>query len=131
MPEKTILVIEDEEDVVDFLKMALEDAEYRVITAADGEEALECIKREQPDLITLDLIMPNKTGIGLYSQLRRSPEYKDIPIIVVTGVDRDSKGVISFREFLQKRAVAKPEAYLVKPINAEELLKTVQEVLSS
>ena len=111
--------------------MALEDAEYRVLTAIDGDEAMECIKRDRPDLITLDLIMPNKTGIGLYSELRRSSEYQDIPIIVVTGVDRTSQGMISFRDFLQKRAVAKPEAYLVKPINAEELIKTVETVLNS
>lgn len=127
---KTILVIEDEEDVVQFLRMALEDGGYRVLEAKDGEKAMECIKSDKPDLITLDLIMPNKTGIGLYSELRRSSEYKDIPIIVITGVDRDSQGVISFREFLQKRSVAGPESYLVKPINAEELLGTVRNVLA-
>ena len=127
---KTILVIEDEEDVVQFLRMALEDGGYRVLEAKDGEKAMECIKSDKPDLITLDLIMPNKTGIGLYSELRRSSEYKDIPIIVITGVDRDSQGMISFREFLQKRSVAGPESYLVKPINAEELLGTVRNVLA-
>ncbi|RJP29437.1 MAG: response regulator [Candidatus Omnitrophota bacterium] len=126
---KKILVIEDEEDVVNFLKMALEDAGYEVGTAYDGEEAWLRIRENKPDLITLDMIMPNKTGIGLYNELRHSPEYKDIPIIVVTGVDTTSYGQMSCKEFLEKRAVRQPEAYLVKPINAEELVKTVRGVL--
>ncbi len=126
---KKILVIEDEEDVVNFLKMVLEDAGYEVDTAYDGEQAIECIKNDKPDLISLDMIMPNKTGIGLYNELRHSPEYKDIPIIVVTGVDTGSYGQMSCKEFLEKRAVSKPQAYLIKPINADELIKTVQDVL--
>ncbi len=124
-----ILVIEDEEDVVNFLKMALEDAGYEVLVAYDGEEALKCIHETKPDLISLDMIMPNKTGIGLYNELRHSPEYKDIPIIVVTGVDTTSYGQMSCKEFLEKRAVKQPEAYLVKPIQAEQLVETVREVL--
>jgi len=127
---KTILVIEDEEDVVQFLEMVLEDEGYQVVAAADGNEAMEHIKERKPDLITLDLIMPNKTGIGFYNDLRHSEEYKDIPIIVITGVDRDSSGMISFRKFLESRAVAKPEAYLVKPIDSEKLIETVKSVMA-
>ncbi len=127
---KTILVIEDEDDVVQFLEMVLQDEGYQVVAAADGNEAMEKIKEQKPDLITLDLIMPSKTGIGFYNDLRHSDEYKDIPIIVITGVDRDSSGMISFRKFLESRAVSKPQAYLVKPINSDELVETVKNVLS-
>ncbi len=126
--KKTILVIEDEKDVVEFLKMVLEDAGYNVLIAYDAETAMEQIKSEKPDLITLDLIMPNRTGIGLYSELRRSDEYKDIPIIIITGVDRTYQGAISFREFFASKSVRKPEAYLVKPIKDEELLSAVRDV---
>jgi len=128
---KSILVIEDEEDVSQFLKMALEDAGCRVRIAADGGQAMAALQEERPDLITLDLIMPSKTGIGLYGDLRRSTsEYKDIPIIVITGVDRNTKGTISFRDlFDHKKSVAKPDAYLVKPINAKELIAAVKSAL--
>ncbi|MBN2326970.1 MAG: response regulator [Candidatus Omnitrophica bacterium] len=131
--KKTILVVEDEEDVRQFLVMALEDAGYQVYAAEEGRQALKFIQRERPDLITLDLIMPNKTGISLYGDLRRSTsEFKDIPIIVITGVDQRSKGIISFRELLEnKKSVAQPEAYLVKPIRADELLDAVRKALNA
>lgn len=128
---KEILVIEDENDVIEFLKMALEDAGYSVRTAQGVESAVAALQERRPDLITLDLIMPEKTGIRLYSELKGADSpYKNIPIVIITGVDQNTKGSISFRDFFKdKQSVAKPEAYLTKPIQAKELLETLDTLL--
>ncbi len=83
---KTILVVDDEMDVRDYLTAILEDAEYTVRTASDGFEAMESILQEKPDLITLDIMMPNETGVGFYRHLRKKKDLSDVPIIVVSGL---------------------------------------------
>ena len=127
---KSILIIEDESDVSQFFKMALEDAGYEVTVADNAEAAMKSIKANPPDLMTLDLIMPNQTGISLFKELRTSSEYKEIPIIVITGVDQDTKQAFSHKHLFKKlKIVHEPEAYLVKPVSSDTLTKTVEQVL--
>jgi len=86
MTKKTILVVDDEEDVVEFLRQLLEDHDYEVVRAYNGVEAMDAITHEKPDLILLDLQMPEETGTGLYRKLHDKKEYRDIPIIVISGL---------------------------------------------
>jgi len=83
---KKILVVDDEQDIIDFLVTQLGDHGYQVRSAHDGLEAMEQVKIEKPDLILLDLQMPNETGTGLFRKLRHRKEYKNIPIIIVSGL---------------------------------------------
>ncbi len=129
---KSILVIEDESDVYDFFKLALEDAGYEVTVAPDAETAMASIHTKQPDLITLDLIMPNRTGVSLLGELRKSEEYKDIPIVVITGVDKATNQMYSHKDLFKKiKIIREPEAYLVKPVSSELLIETVAKVLGA
>jgi CheY-like chemotaxis protein len=80
-----LLVVDDDPLVPDLVQQLLEDAPYEVIAAADGQEALEAISRQCPDIVLLDLLMPRLDGFGVIGQLRECPEHRDIPIIVLTA----------------------------------------------
>ena len=78
-----VLVVDDEPDVVTFISTVLNDNGYETVTAKDGVEALERVKERRPDLISLDITMPEKSGVRFYRDMRESDEYKDIPIVIV------------------------------------------------
>ena len=123
---KTILVVEDEPDVVTYLSTLLEDAGYQTVAAGDGEEALEKVKASRPDLITLDITMPNKSGVRFYRDMKESDEWKGIPIIMVTGIASDFEKFISSR-----KQVPPPEGYVSKPIDKEKILSLIKEHIGS
>jgi two-component system, OmpR family, phosphate regulon response regulator PhoB len=126
---KRILVIDDEPDMVTFLCTLLEDNGYETLTAADGEEGFALLKTEKPDLISLDLLMPNKTGIKMYRELRKDEDVKDIPVIMVTGFGKDDVPSMDFKEWIQKRSIRPPEAYIEKPVNKDVLLDAVKRAI--
>jgi CheY-like chemotaxis protein len=121
---KTILVVEDVPDERSFLTTLLTDAGYTVAEAADGTEALAAIEASRPDLVTLDITMPEKSGVAVYRKIKEDEGLKDIPVIIVTGISSDFKRFISTR-----KQVPPPEAYVSKPVDHEEFLKKVTELL--
>ena len=123
--QKTVLVVDDDPDAVDFFVTVLEDNGYKTVSARDGNEALDRIQEEIPDLVTLDVTMPEKSGVGVYRKLREEDAYKGIPVIIITGVSDDFKHFISSR-----RKVPPPNGYLSKPIEPEELVRLVGELVS-
>jgi DNA-binding response OmpR family regulator len=88
---RTILVVEDDPTLRETLAEALETEGFRTIQAADGREALVSFRADTPDLVLLDLMMPEMDGITFLKMLRRSPLWKDMPVIVLTGVNDDDK----------------------------------------
>jgi CheY-like chemotaxis protein len=121
---KKILVADDEPDVVAYLSALLKDHGYEVLEASTGEETIETALRERPDLVTLDITMPETTGVKVYRVLREDPALRRIPVVIVTGISHDFKRFISTR-----RAVPPPEGYLEKPIKPEDFLAEVQRLL--
>lgn len=126
---KTILVVDDESDIRIFLGTMLEDAGFNVITAADGDEALREIKKQKPDLISLDLVMPKKSGIKFLYELRHNREWSKIPVIVVTGHARDEKVRKEMDETFAGKTFSGPQAYLEKPIKPTDFVKIVKREL--
>jgi CheY-like chemotaxis protein len=122
---KTILVIDDEPDVVTFLTTILEDAGFATVSARDGQEAMEQVQKSPPDLITLDISMPNRTGVRFYRDVKENDAWKSIPVIMVTGVTDEFQQFISTR-----RQVPPPEAYISKPVEPGELVETVKRLLA-
>jgi CheY-like chemotaxis protein len=122
---KTILVVDDEPDVHTFLTTVLEDGGYRHKSAKDGEEAMKLIEEEPPDLIALDVTMPQKSGVGVYRALKSDDRYKHIPVIFITGVTEDFEKFISSR-----RQVPPPEGYIAKPIGHDQFLEMVNKLLA-
>ena len=124
--KKTILIVEDEPDTATYLSTLLGDAGYDTVAAEDGDQALEKVKASPPDLITLDITMPHKSGVRFYRDMKESDKWKSIPIIIVTGISTDFERFISTR-----RQVPPPEGYLSKPIDQEKMLTMVKQHLGS
>jgi CheY-like chemotaxis protein len=121
----TILVIDDEPDVVTYLTTLLQDEGYATLDAPNGEEGFAKARAETPDLITLDVSMPEQSGVKTYRQLCEDPALKDVPVIIVTGVTEEFKPFIHGR-----KQVPPPAGYLQKPIEREEFLKLVAKLLT-
>jgi CheY-like chemotaxis protein len=121
---KKILVVDDEPDVVTYLSTVLTDAGYEAVPAYNGDEALRKVAAGRPDLITLDITMPEMTGVKAYRKLKEDPDLRKIPVVIVTGVTHDFKRFISTRE-----QVPPPEGYLEKPVKPEDLLAEVRRLL--
>ena len=114
-----ILVVDDEADIRRFLTAVLEKAGFETLTAADGRQAYEVATRERPDLILLDLMMPQQTGTDFYRRLTRDRELGSTPIIVVSGLAG------------RHLALKEPFAVFDKPIDPAELVATVERALGS
>jgi CheY-like chemotaxis protein len=127
--DKTVLVVDDEQDVREYLSTVLEDAGFRVATAADGVQALERVVSAVPDLISLDLVMPNKSGLRFLHDLRRKQEWRDIPVVVVTAHAHDELGGEDFADIFSKQKLAGPSSYLEKPANPGQYVALICEKL--
>ena len=116
-----VLIVDDEPLNVDYLEQALEDSNCQIITATNGQEALDKIQREQPDLVLLDLAMPIMDGFAVLEQVKADQSLRDIPVIIISA-EHDSKSVV--------RGIKQgAEDYLTKPVNAALLVKKVKEYL--
>ena len=126
MPEemKTVLVVDDDPDAREYLSTVLEDNGLAVLTAQDGSEALTKVEQETPDLISLDITMPGKSGVAVYRKLKEDDQFKSIPVIIITGVSDDFRSFISNR-----RQVPPPDGYINKPVDADAFVKMVRELI--
>lgn len=113
MPKK-ILVVDDEPHIVKYLTSFLKDCGYETCSAADGEEAFDVLKKERPDLVTLDLQMPNETGTRFYRNMTKAKDFKNVPVIVISGIPG------------RHLAVSKPIAVFEKPIDRDALLVAIK-----
>ena len=124
--DKTVLVVDDEPNVRDYLAMILQDADFRVLTAGDGLEALEIVRADRPDFISLDLIMPNMSGHKLLYELRRDKDLARIPVLVVTAHAGDEMGKEDLQDLLDNRVISGPGTYLEKPVNPQNYVQSIK-----
>ena len=118
-----ILIIDDDPDFVEATRIVLESKDYEVLAAYDGKEGLEKIKGERPDLIILDIIMPEEDGFRVCEAIKADPELTKIPVIILTSLSqRWSEVTFSVTEGLMLEA----EDYIDKPVTPEELLRRVE-----
>ncbi|MGD9158568.1 MAG: response regulator [Desulfobacteraceae bacterium] len=113
---KKILVIDDDPIIVDYLLDLFEENGYETCSAENGVKGLEVLLREKPDLITLDLEMPEEWGPRFYRKLRKHEKVKDTPVIVLTGIDGD-------------HAIRNAAGYVNKPFDPEKLLGIVKNAI--
>jgi two-component system alkaline phosphatase synthesis response regulator PhoP len=128
MPDKNkkkILVVDDEKDVREFLKAALIESGFDVTLAEDGNVALEKVKKEIPDLISLDLVMPKKSGAKFHRELTKNKVWSKIPIIIVTGHARDELGKSDLKEL----TMSGPGVYLEKPVKPKNYIAAIKKIL--
>ena len=127
MSEKQlILVVDDDPDLVESVSMKLESINFRVAKAYDGVEAWDKIKEERPDLIILDVMMPRKNGYELCDELKKSEEYNDIIVVLLTAV-AEAVTSTSYTHMGGKTTLA--EDFIPKPIDLDRLMEIVKENL--
>jgi two-component system, OmpR family, phosphate regulon response regulator PhoB len=127
---KRVLVVDDDPDVRLFSQTVLEENGYIPILTTNGEEGEEAVKKEKPDLIILDVLMPRESGIRLYRRLKTNKKFKDIPIIMLSGIAE--KSFLRSQKVLTEFGgdpVPEPEAYLEKPVDGDVLADTIKKVL--
>jgi CheY-like chemotaxis protein len=130
--KKRVLVIDDEPSVVTYLETLLQDNGYETTSAENGRTGFERAKREKPDLVCLDITMPEHSGIRFYRELKDDAELTHTPVIIITAVTGLGGDPEPFKRFISTRKhVPAPEGFLPKPINQREFLATVARVLGA
>ncbi len=128
--KRKILTVDDESQIREIISTMLEEHDYIPLRAKNGEEALKIIKEEAPDLIILDVLMPEKSGIKLYRELKMSESLKKIPVVICSGIAR--------RTFLRthiapskrgQESIVEPEGYMEKPVSPDALAKIIKKLL--
>jgi two-component system alkaline phosphatase synthesis response regulator PhoP len=147
---KQVLVVDDDRNAVKYLSAVLNEHGYEPVPAYDGNEGLHKVEQANPELIVLDVMMPKKSGFVLFKQLKRDERYKDIPILMLTGVsgmieeleshrdEASEKPFDSLREALKRtirslreEGLVKPEMFVDKPIDPDSFITKVQELIGS
>ena len=147
---KQVLVVDDDKNTVVYVSVMLTEHGYNPIPAYDGDEGLQKIGESKPDLIILDVMMPKKSGFVLFKQLKRDEEYKDIPILMITGVggvleELEGRGEETLekpydpvREALKRKigemrqeGLVRPEMFVDKPIDADSFVANVRELIGT
>ena len=126
-----ILIIDDEDHVLLYLSTLLQDHGYDVVSEGDSVKAFDLAKKEQPDLICLDIMMPRKSGVSLYKEFRRDDTLKNTPIAIISGVGSIAYGFKrDFRKHLPDRNISEPEAFFEKPIDVPVFVKFLESIFS-
>jgi len=127
---KKILIVDDELDVRIYVRTLFETSGYAPIVTRNGKEGLEKAKELSPDLIILDVMMPEAGGVTMYRELKTDPALKDIPVIMLTGI-----GEKSFSHYLKmlnlklKDPIPPPDAHMEKPLDHEKLLELAKKII--
>jgi DNA-binding response OmpR family regulator len=119
---KRVVCIEDEPEMIDLVQLILGRRGFDVIGANGGIEGLETVRREKPDLVLLDLMMPDMDGWEVYQQIKADEELREIPVVVVTAKAQSIDKVLGLH-------IAKVDDYITKPFGPQELLASVEKIL--
>ena len=124
MDEKTwrVVYIEDEQEMIDLVRLILGRKGFEVIGVNSGREGIELIQKDKPDLVLLDLMMPDIDGWDVYQQMKADEATRTIPVIVITAKAQSIDKVLGLH-------IAKVEDYIAKPFTPQELLNSVERVL--
>ncbi len=119
---KRVVCIEDEPEMIDLVRLILGRKGFNVIGANGGIEGLETVQRERPDLVLLDLMMPDMDGWEVYQQMKADDDLRDIPVVVVTAKAQSIDKVLGLH-------IAKVDDYITKPFGPQELLESVEKII--
>ncbi len=122
-PVKKILCVEDEPEMIDLIRLILARKGFDVHGAAGGMEGIKLIREMHPDLVLLDLMMPDMDGWEVYQQMKADSATRDIPVIVVTAKAQNIDKVLGLH-------IAKVDDYIAKPFSPQELMDSVDKVFS-
>jgi CheY-like chemotaxis protein len=125
---KKILIVDDEKEQIDYAATLLKENGYIPIGALDGIEGMKKVKAEKPDLILLDILMPERGGMAMYKDLKLHKETRKIPVIIVTGVAKGED--IDDLMIAQDQRLSPPDGYIEKPMDPDTVVKLIRNLLS-
>ena len=120
--KRNVVCIEDEPEMIDLIRLILGRRGFELTGANGGRDGLEAIRRVRPDLVLLDLMMPDMDGWEVYQQIKADPALRGIPVIVVTAKAQSIDKVLGLH-------IAKVDDYITKPFGPQELLESVEKIL--
>ena len=127
---KKILIVDDELDVRIYVRTLFETSGYAPIVTRNGKEGLEKAKELSPDLIILDVMMPEAGGVTMYRELKSDKALKDIPVIMLTGIGEKSfSHYLKMLNLKRKDPIPQPDAHMEKPLDHEKLLELARKIL--
>jgi CheY-like chemotaxis protein len=129
MAEKTALIIDDEPDITTYHGTLLTDNGWQVQTANSGDEGLELAKQQKPDVVLLDVMMPERGGLSTLIGFRKDDNLKDVPVVLVTGIQESLTQ--DFEKFLDRFKNYNPDGYVEKPIDPEKLLAMLDDLVGA
>jgi len=118
MDKKRILVVDDDADIAKMLKVRIEAEGYEFIGAMEGKEMLEVLKTKKPDVILLDIMLPNMDGYSILREMRKREEYADIPVIILSAKEKKKMGDLF--------ALEKVAFFIEKPFDTKDLLEKIR-----
>lgn len=121
--KKVVVCVEDEPEMIDLIRLILSRRGFEVIGANGGEKGLEAIREHKPDVVLLDLMMPDMDGWEVYQQIKADQEIQDTPVIVVTAKAQSIDKVLGLH-------IAKVDDYISKPFSPQELIDSIDQVLT-
>ena len=128
------IVIDDEPDITTHLSMLLSDNGWEVRTANNADEGLALAKEETPDVVLLDLMMPERGGMSTLVAIRKDERLSEVPVVVVSGIDQHVRNTYGpeegFNVYMERARRFHANAFVEKPVDAEKLLKVLDEVTS-
>jgi two-component system, OmpR family, phosphate regulon response regulator PhoB len=124
---KKIMIIDDEPDIQLYLMALLEDHGYEASTLSGGENITQAVRRIKPDLIILDIMMPKRSGLSMYKELRATSEFQDIPIAMISGMTPDQIEN-SLKQRMTDNAIPPPESFIEKPIDIDKFIKYIKKL---
>ena len=131
MQSAKILIVDDEPDVCTYLSRLFRENGYEVACARDGDEATAAVAHDRPDLVTLDLSMPNKSGVRFYREMKADEALRDIPVVMVTGVTGPGGPQDTERFYSTRRHVPPPEGFVPKPVDPDDMLAVVKRLIGA
>jgi len=129
---KSIWVVDDEPDVLTYLTTVLEDEEYVVRGFESGAGFIEQARTSPPDLVCLDIMMPSKSGLSVYKDLRSDEQLGSVPVIIVSGYSREEEFFAGeFQRLVGSEEIPLPEGYVEKPVRMDDLILLVKRLLEA
>ena len=119
----TVLIVDDNPQILELLEAYLDPLALRVLTVMDGEAAVDAVRRERPDLILLDIMMPKRSGFEVCRMLKEDPRYRNIPIVMVTALNEAAD--------IERAQESGADHFITKPVNKHDLIECVRNLLGN
>ena len=127
---RKIMIIDDEPDIRMYLMAALEDNGYETCDVENGKSILDAVSSQKPDLIVLDIMMPRRSGVSVYKELRTSDAVRNIPVVMISGMPAAKQFVDEeFKKLVDNEAIPLPDGFVEKPIKLPVLVESIKKLL--